>query len=140
MKGTADRTDEARWKRIVSRVKKGSKGGNPGQWSAIKAGIATRKYKMEMAKLGKKPYKTRSKPTARSNSYVKWLKEDWGTKSGKPSAKTGERFLPRKAREALTKKEYAATSAKKRADSKKGKQMSKQPKKIAVKTAKYRTL
>lgn len=75
-------------------------------------------------------------------SLKKWTKEQWGTKSGKPSTQgkkaTGERYLPKKAREALTKKEYAATSAKKRKDTKAGKQFSSQPKKIAKKTAKYR--
>ena len=63
-------------------------------------------------------------------------------KSGKPSTQgkkaTGERYLPKKAREALSDKEYAATSRKKREDTKKGKQFSKQPKKIAKKTAKHR--
>ena len=39
---------------------------------------------------------------------------------------------------ALTAAEYAATSRKKRKDTKKGKQHSKQPKKIARKTRKYR--
>jgi len=38
----------------------------------------------------------------------------------------------------LTKKEYAATTAKKREDTKAGKQVSKQPKKIAKKTARHR--
>ena len=75
-------------------------------------------------------------------SLKKWGKEKWGTKSGKPSTQgkkaTGERYLPKKAREALTKKEYAATSKKKRADTKKGKQHSAQPKKIAKKTRSYR--
>lgn len=75
-------------------------------------------------------------------SLKKWTKEDWGTKSGKPSTQgskaTGERYLPKKARESLTSEEYAATSRKKRADTKAGKQHSKQPKKIARKTAKYR--
>ena len=75
-------------------------------------------------------------------SLKKWTKEEWGTKSGKPSTKgskaTGERYLPKKARASLTKKEYAATSAKKRKDTKAGKQVSKQPKKIAKKTARYR--
>jgi hypothetical protein len=75
-------------------------------------------------------------------SLKKWTKEKWGTKSGKPSTQgkkaTGERYLPKKARKALSKKEYAATSRKKRADTKKGKQHSKQPKKIAKKTARYR--
>ena len=75
-------------------------------------------------------------------SLKKWTKQDCGTKSGKPSTQgskaTGERYLPKKAREALTKKEYAATSAKKRKDTKAGKQVSKQPKKVAKKTARHR--
>ena len=75
-------------------------------------------------------------------SLKKWTKEEWGTKSGEPSTQgkkaTGERYLPKKARQALTKKEYAATSRKKRADTKKGKQHSAQPKKIAKKTRSYR--
>jgi hypothetical protein len=75
-------------------------------------------------------------------SLKKWTKEKWGTKSGKNSTQgkkaTGERYLPKKARESLSKKEYAATSRKKKADTKKGKQHSKQPKRIAKKTARYR--
>ena len=71
-------------------------------------------------------------------SLKKWGKQDWGTKSGKPSSKTGERYLPKKAREALSDSEYAATTAAKRKDKAAGKQHSKQPKKIAEKTAKYR--
>lgn len=71
-------------------------------------------------------------------SLKKWTKQKWGTKSGKPSGKTGERYLPKAARKALTAKEYAATTRKKREDTKKGKQHSKQPKKIAKKTRRYR--
>ena len=75
-------------------------------------------------------------------SLKKWTKEEWGTKSGKPSTQgkkaTGERYLPKKARESLTKEEYSKTSAKKRKDTKAGKQFSKQPKAIAKKTAKPR--
>jgi hypothetical protein len=71
-------------------------------------------------------------------SLVEWGKQKWGTKSGEPSSKTGERYLPEKAREALSDSEYAATSAKKRKDKAAGKQHSPQPKKIAEKTAKYR--
>jgi len=76
-------------------------------------------------------------------SLNKWTKEEWGTKSGKPSTQgskaTGERYLPKKAREALSASEYAATSRKKKQDTKAGKQHSPQPKKIAKKTAKYRS-
>ena len=129
------RTDEAKWKRIVSAVKAGSKGGKPGQWSARKAQLATQRYKKSGGGY------TGSKTKAQK-SLTKWTKEKWGTKSGKNSTQgpkaTGERYLPKKARESLSKKEYAATSRKKRAVTKKGKQFSKQPKKVAKKTARYR--
>jgi len=71
-------------------------------------------------------------------SLKDWSKQDWGTKSGKKSSETGERYLPKKAREALSDSEYAATTAAKRKDKAAGKQHSKQPKKIAEKTARYR--
>ena len=71
-------------------------------------------------------------------SLSKWTKQKWRTKSGKPSAKTGERYLPEKAIKSMSAKEYAATTRKKREDTKKGKQHSKQPRKIAKKTKRYR--
>jgi hypothetical protein len=78
-------------------------------------------------------------PLKKSQKSLKnWTKQKWRTKSGKPSAKTGERYLPEKAIKALSDKEYAATTRKKRADTKKGKQHSSQPKKIAKKTRAYR--
>ena len=129
------RKDEAKWKRIVASVKAGSKGGKPGQWSARKAQLATQRYKKSGG--GYSGPKTKAQ-----KSLSKWTKEKWGTKSGKNSTQgskaTGERYLPKKARESLSKKEYAATSRKKRADTKAGKQVSKQPKRIAKKTSKYR--
>jgi hypothetical protein len=71
-----------------------------------------------------------------------WTKQKWRTKSGKPSTQgpkaTGERYLPEKAIKALSSSEYAATTAAKRRATKKGKQVSKQPKKIAKKTRAYR--
>jgi hypothetical protein len=76
--------------------------------------------------------------TAAQKSMTKWTKEDWGTKSGKPSGKTGERYLPKKARDALSAAEYAATTRAKRAGTAKGKQFVAQPKRIARKTAKFR--
>ena len=75
-------------------------------------------------------------------SLDSWTKEKWQTKSGKPSTQggdaTGERYLPEKAIENLSDEEYARTTAKKRAAARKGKQYSKQPKKTAEKTSKYR--
>ena len=35
-------------------------------------------------------------------SLKSWTKQKWRTKSGKPSAKTGERYLPEKAIKSLT--------------------------------------
>ena len=121
--------------RIKNRIKAGSKGGKPGQWSARKAQLLAQAY--EKAGGGYSGSKTKAQ-----QSLKKWTKEEWGTKSGKPSTQgkkaTGERYLPKKARESLSASEYAATSAKKREDLRKGKQFSKQPKKIAKKTARYR--
>mgnify|MGYP003138232795 FL=1 len=71
-------------------------------------------------------------------SLKAWTKQKWRTKSGKKSSETGERYLPEKAIKALSSSEYAATTRKKRADTKKGKQHSKQPRKIAKKTRSYR--
>ena len=79
---------------------------------------------------------SRKKKTQRA--LTAWTKQKWRTKSGKKSSKTGERYLPEKAIKALSNKEYAATTRKKREDTKKGKQHSKQPRKIAKKTRSYR--
>ena len=65
-------------------------------------------------------------------------KQKWRTKSGKPSAKTGERYLPEKAIKSLTSAEYAATTKAKREGKAAGKQFVKQPKGIAKKTARFR--
>lgn len=78
-------------------------------------------------------------PLAKSQrSLKKWTAQKWRTKSGKKSSETGERYLPDAAIKALSDKEYAATTRKKRKDTKKGKQHSKQPKKVAKKTKAYR--
>lgn len=41
----AKEKDSPRWKAIVAQVKASDKGGATGQWSAVKASIAARKYK-----------------------------------------------------------------------------------------------
>lgn len=71
-------------------------------------------------------------------SLKDWTEKKWTTKSGKPSSKTGERYLPKKAIEALTPAEYAATTRAKREGTRQGKQFVAQPKKVAEKVAKYR--
>lgn len=78
-------------------------------------------------------------PLKKSQRSLKaWTKQKWRTKSGKPSLKTGERYLPSAAIKALSPAEYAATTRAKRKATKQGKQVSKQPKRIAKKTRKYR--
>tara|TARA_R100001086_G_scaffold35892_1_gene16240 strand:- start:155 stop:394 length:240 start_codon:yes stop_codon:yes gene_type:complete len=71
-------------------------------------------------------------------SLNKWTAQKWRTKSGKKSSETGERYLPDAAIKSLSAQEYAATTRKKREDKRKGKQHSKQPKRIAQKTKAYR--
>mgnify|MGYP001450753084 FL=1 len=75
-------------------------------------------------------------------SLANWTKQKWRTKSGKPSTQgskaTGERYLPTAAIKALSPKEYAATSAAKRKATRAGRQVAKQPKKIARKTSRFR--
>ena len=76
---------------------------------------------------------------AKSQKSLKsWTKQKWRTKSGKPSAKTGERYLPDKAIKSLSDSEYAATTRAKRKGTKAGKQHVAQPKSISKKTAKFR--
>jgi hypothetical protein len=75
---------------------------------------------------------------APQKSLKDWGDQKWSTKSGKPSSKTGERYLPKAAIESLTAAEYAATTRAKRAGKKAGKQFVAQPKKIAKKTAGFR--
>jgi len=123
---------------------------NPKLWEQAKKQAKAKmggKHSARAMQLAGKIYKDKGggytgSKTSAQKSLSKWTKEKWGTKSGKNSTlgskATGERYLPENARKALSKKEYAATSRKKRADTAKGKQFSKQPAKIAKKTAKYR--
>ncbi len=132
MAATAEKTDPALWERVKQEVTDGDKGGEPGQWSARKAQLAVSRYKAAGGKYkGKK---------AADNHLAQWTHEDWGTKSGKESGQTGERYLPKTARDSLTDAEYKRTTAKKRADTAKGKQFSAQPKDVAHKTSEARLM
>lgn len=133
---TAVRTDPELWTRTVARVKRGAKGGKPGQWSARKAQLAVAEYKRSGGGY-------RGPKRASSNSLARWTRQNWRTKSGRPSVvgarPTGERYLPEKALRALSAAEYAATTRKKRAALRQGKQFSRQPAKIASKTRRFRS-
>ena len=122
---------------------------NPAKWEAAKTDAKAKmggKHSARAMQLATKLYKERgggySGAKSEENKLSKWTKEDWGTKSGKPSTigakATGERYLPKKAREALSPAEYAATTKAKRAGKKAGKQFVAQPKTIAKKTAGFR--
>ena len=75
---------------------------------------------------------------APQQSLKDWGDQKWTTKSGEKSSETGERYLPRKAINALSPQEYAATTKAKRAGKAAGKQFVAQPKSIAKKTAGFR--
>jgi len=106
-------------------------GTKAGQWSARKAQLLGKRYKD--AGGGYSGSKTKAQ-----KDLSKWTKQEWTTKSGKPSSKTGERYLPKKAVKALSSEEYAKTTAAKRKGKAQGKQFVKQPKAIAKKVKKYR--
>jgi hypothetical protein len=125
----SQKTNPSLWKRVVSSVKAGSKGGDAGEWSARKAQLAVKKYKD--AGGGYKGDKSSS------NSLSKWSKQEWTTSSGKPS-EGKRRYLPKAAWKALSSSEKSATNRAKAEGNKEGKQFVKQPKEVAEKSAKYR--
>lgn len=130
MGAIAEKADPELWEKMKREIVESDKGGKPGQWSARKAQLATLEYKHEGGGY-------RGKKTA-DNHLQQWTEEEWGTKSGKPSGETGERYLPKEARDNLDPEEYRRTTRKKRADSAKGQQFSPQPADVAAKTARYR--
>jgi hypothetical protein len=122
---------------------------DPAKWAKAKADAKAKmggKHSARAMQEAVRLYKERgggySGAKSSSNKLSKWTKEDWGTKSGKPSTvgkgATGERYLPKKAREALSSAEYAATTKAKREGTRKGKQFVAQPKRIREKTARFR--
>jgi hypothetical protein len=130
MSETAEKTDPKLWEQVKEEITAGAKGGKKGQWSARKAQMAVTEYK----KRGGGYEGQRDE----DNSLHQWTEEEWDTKSGRKSGDTGERYLPKEAREALSDEEYRRTTAKKRADTAKGKQFSAQPKDVADKAARAR--
>ena len=126
---SAVKKDPAKWKRVVASVKAGTKGGDPGEWSARKAQLATKQYKDSGGGyVG---------PKKADNSLSKWSDQKWKTSDGSPS-EGKKRYLPEKAWSSLSKSEVAATNKAKAAGNAKGKQFVAQPKSIAKKTAGYR--
>jgi hypothetical protein len=130
MAQTAKRTDPELWDEVKEEITESGKGGRRGEWSARKAQLAVAEYKKRGG-----GYEGRK---SKDNSLRQWTEENWGTRSGKKSTETGERYLPKEAREALSDEEYARTSSKKRRDTRKGRQFSAQPEDVRRKTARHR--
>lgn len=110
-------TDPALRDRLKKKVMAGSKGGQPGQWSARKAQLLKAEYeKAGGGYTGKK--------SAAQKHLSEWTDEKWTTADGKPAAREGgtTRYLPKKAWGELSPSEGKATDAKKRTGSKAGKQ------------------
>jgi len=109
---SAEKTDPDLWEDVKDEITASDKGGEPGQWSARKAQLAVQEYKRRGGGY------TDDSPDQEDTDLHQWTEEDWGTKSGAPSAQSGERYLPRKVRMLLTKDEYArSTRDKKQGDS-----------------------
>jgi hypothetical protein len=125
------RTNEKLWKQVVADVKASSKGGDAGEWSARKAQLAGKLYK-------DKGGSYKGPKTEAQKAMSKWTKEEWTTSSGKPS-EGKRRYLPKAAWSSLSASEKAATNKAKAQGSRRGDQFVAQPKKVAEKTAKYRS-
>lgn len=123
-------TKPALRERIKKQVMSGSKGGDPGEWSARKAQLVAQKY--EAAGGGY----TGEKSSAQK-SLTKWTGEKWRTSDGTAS-EGKKRYLPDAAWKALSPAEKAATNKAKAEGDAKGKQFVKQPEAVAKKAAKFR--
>jgi DNA-binding CsgD family transcriptional regulator/ADP-ribose pyrophosphatase YjhB (NUDIX family)/predicted ABC-type ATPase len=102
---------------LKKRIMAGSKGGNPGQWSARKAQLLALAYRK--AGGGYKGGKTK-----KQRSLSKWTKQKWRTSDGKPARRGGvtRRYLPATAWNKLTVGQRAATNRKKIQGSRDGNQ------------------
>lgn len=123
-------TKPALRERIKKEVMAGSKGGDPGEWSARKAQLVSQKY--EKAGGGYTGGKSSSQ-----KSLSKWTDEKWRTSDNSPSDGK-KRYLPDEAWKAMSPSEKAATNKAKAEGNAKGKQFVPQPKKIAEKAARFR--
>jgi hypothetical protein len=111
---SAKRTNPKLWEQVKSVVKRGSKGGKPGKWSARKSQLAVAMYKKRGGRyIGKKDP---------CNSLTKWSKEKWGYVRGSNPKKHKGRYLPKVVRDSLSAKERREEN--KRKGSKRGKWVS----------------
>ncbi|RKN38687.1 DUF5872 domain-containing protein [Micromonospora endolithica] len=103
---------------LKEEIKASDKGGRKGQWSARKSQLLTQRYK-ERGGGYQGPKDERQK------SLQRWGEEDWQTKEGGTRARQGDetaRYLPKRAWGKLSAEQRRATDAKKRDQSKSGRQ------------------
>jgi len=99
---TTIRTNPSLWEKVKKSVKKSSKGGLPGTWSARKAQLSVLLYKQKGG-----GYKGKK---SSSNSLVRWSKQDWGYITKK---KKSGRYLPRSVINHLTAREKSIENRRK---------------------------
>jgi len=88
------------WEKVKQEIKAGSKGGDPGQWTARKAQLAVQEYKKRGG-----GYKGKKQ----DNSLSQWSGQDWQYSSSRMKQKGG-RYLPSKVWEQLTPRQKAITN------------------------------
>lgn len=130
---SAEKTNPELWEKVKQEYMDSDKGGDAGQWSARKAQLSVQEYKRRGG-----GYADDGASQSETDLH-QWTEEDWGTKSGEESAKTGERYLPKKVRMLLTEDEYRRSTNKKKSDSRGGnEQFSDQPDDVKEKVAKIK--
>jgi hypothetical protein len=116
------RNDPELWEKVVKIVKKGDRGGQPGEWSARKAQLAVSMYKDRGGTYS----------GSRKNSLSKWTDEEWDYIDGIE----GNRYLPKSVREKLDDKEKRIENRRKKEATSKGKQRARYSKSVLEKMRK----
>ncbi|MGK5741202.1 hypothetical protein [Micromonospora sp. URMC 103] len=111
-------TDPELRQKIKDEIQSSDRGGRPGQWSARKAQLLTKEYERRGGGfVGPKD--------ERQRSLQRWGAEKWQTREGDTRARRGDetsRYLPKRAWEQLSEEQRRATDAKKKRESRTGRQ------------------
>ncbi|MFC4019231.1 DUF5872 domain-containing protein [Micromonospora sp. GCM10011542] len=103
---------------LKKEIQASDKGGRPGQWSARKSQLLTQQYK-------KRGGGFEGPKDERQKSLQRWGSEEWQSREGDTRARHDgetERYLPKRAWDQLSPEEQRATDAKKRRESRSGRQ------------------
>ena len=102
-----DYTDPELRERLKEEIKRGDKGGKPGEWSARKSQLLTHEYEAHGG-----DYKHKGERTEAQKGLEQWTDEDWRTSDGRVAIRDGEttRYLPKAVWDALTPGERTETN------------------------------